>query len=57
VVGRNTPSDSNKNPKIWKMRVFASDEVHAKSRFWYFLKRSNKVKKINGEILSISEVA
>jgi large subunit ribosomal protein L18Ae len=38
------------------MRIFAEDEVHAKSRFWYFLKRSNKVKKASGEILSVSEV-
>ena len=38
------------------MRLFAEDEVHAKSRFWYFLKKSNKVKKASGEVLSVSEV-
>ena len=38
------------------MRIFAGDEVHAKSRFWYFLRRSDKVKKASGEILSVSEV-
>ena len=38
------------------MRIFAEDEVHAKSRFWYFLKKSNKVKRANGEILSAAEV-
>jgi len=56
VVGRGHPSNENPNPKIFKMRVFADDQVRAKSKFWYFLKRMNKIKKANGEILSVNEV-
>jgi large subunit ribosomal protein L18Ae len=56
VVGRNHPSEQNPNPKIFKMRIFANDEVRAKSKFWYFLKRMNKIKKAHGEILSVHEV-
>ena len=57
VVGRSHPSESNPNPKIFKMRIFADDAVRAKSKFWYFLKKLNKVKKSHGEILSINEVS
>ena len=56
VAGRHVPSDSNTNPKIFKMRIFANDGVRAKSKFWYFLRKLNKIKKANGEILSCSEV-
>jgi large subunit ribosomal protein L18Ae len=56
VVGRGHPSNENPNPKIYKMRIFAQDQVRAKSKFWYFLKRMNKIKKANGEILSVNEV-
>lgn len=38
------------------MRIFAKDPVHAKSKFWYFLRKMNKVKKANGEILACSEI-
>jgi large subunit ribosomal protein L18Ae len=56
VVGRNQPSTTDPNPKIYKMRIFAGDEVHAKSKFWYFLKRLNKIKRSSGDILSVNEV-
>lgn len=56
VVGRATPTERNPNPRIYKMRVFSDDVVRAKSKFWYYLKRLNKIKKIVGEILSVNEV-
>ena len=27
VVGRHTPTEKNPNPKIYKMRIFANDEI------------------------------
>ena len=56
VVGRHHPTEKNPHPKIFKMRIFANDQVHAKSKFWYFLQRLNKTKKVNGEILSCNEI-
>ena len=56
VAGRHVPSDANPNPKVYKMRIFANDGVRAKSKFWYFLRKLNKIKRANGEILSCSEV-
>lgn len=39
------------------MRIFAPNEVVAKSRFWYFLMKLKKVKKANGEIVSMNKIA
>jgi len=36
------------------MRIFAPNEVVAKSRFWYFLRKLKKIKKANGEIIGIN---
>jgi large subunit ribosomal protein L18Ae len=38
------------------MRIFAQDDVVAKSKFWYYLRRLNKIKRAHGEILSVNEV-
>ncbi|MCJ1296167.1 60S ribosomal protein L20 [Xylographa carneopallida] len=38
------------------MRIFATNTVVAKSRFWYFLMKLRKVKKANGEIVSLNEI-
>jgi large subunit ribosomal protein L18Ae len=56
VVGRGHATDKNPNPTIFKMRIFANDQVTAKSKFWYFLRKMRKIKKANGEILSVNEV-
>jgi len=38
VVGRHLPTPNEANPKLYRMRIFAPNEVVAKSRFWYFLR-------------------
>ena len=38
VVGRHLPTEVDPTPKIYRMRIFALNEVVAKSRFWYFLR-------------------
>ena len=38
VVGRHLPTEHEPVPKIYRMRIFAPNEVVAKSRFWYFLR-------------------
>jgi large subunit ribosomal protein L18Ae len=38
------------------MKIFAPNERIAKSRFWYFLKKTKKFKKIRGEIISVKEI-
>jgi large subunit ribosomal protein L18Ae len=64
VVGRKVPVAPNAekgtpgdmNPQIFRMRVFAPNEVIAKSRYWYFLHQFSKLKKSTGEILTVNEV-
>jgi large subunit ribosomal protein L18Ae len=51
IMGRRLPSDKDANPQVYRMRIFAPDEISAKSRFWYFLKKLRKIKKANGEIV------
>ncbi|MCJ1372659.1 60S ribosomal protein L20 [Loxospora ochrophaea] len=54
VIGRHLPTETNPTPKLYRMRIFASNTVVAKSRFWYFLMKLRKVKKANGEIVSLN---
>ncbi|KAF5318687.1 hypothetical protein D9619_010651 [Psilocybe cf. subviscida] len=56
VVGRHLPTESDPTPKIYRMRIFAPNEVVAKSRFWYFLRQLKKVKKANGEIIGVNVI-
>ncbi|CAH1439277.1 unnamed protein product [Lactuca virosa] len=37
------------------MKLSATNEVRAKSNFWYFLRKLKKVKKINGQMLALNE--
>ncbi|KAI0827115.1 ribosomal L18ae/LX protein domain-containing protein [Trametes gibbosa] len=56
VVGRHLPSEAEPTPKIYRMRIFAPNEVVAKSRFWYFLRQLKKVKKASGEIIGVNVI-
>jgi hypothetical protein len=56
VIGRHLPNEANPTPKLYRMRIFAPNDVVAKSRFWYFLGKLRKIKKANGEIVSMSQV-
>ena len=56
VVGRHLPTANEPTPKIYRMRIFAPNEVVAKSRFWYFLRQLKKVKKASGEIIGVNVV-
>uniref|UniRef100_A0A1I7WN87 60S ribosomal protein L18a n=1 Tax=Heterorhabditis bacteriophora TaxID=37862 RepID=A0A1I7WN87_HETBA len=56
VIGRKLPTEKEPLTPIWKMQIFASNHVIAKSRFWYFVSMLRRVKKANGEILSCKQV-
>ena len=57
IVGRHVPTDRDPKPKIFRMKVFAPDEVKAKSKFWYFIRQFKRIKRANGEILGVNEVS
>lgn len=56
VVGRKAPTPTDENPPAYRMKLFARNEVTAKSRFWYFMHQMRKMKKTTGEILDVNEV-
>ncbi|KAG6416686.1 hypothetical protein SASPL_124121 [Salvia splendens] len=56
VVGRALPTETEEHPKIYRMKLWATNEVRAKSKFWYFLRKLKKVKKSNGQVLAINEI-
>lgn len=57
VLGRKLPTEAEPTPKLYRMRIFAPNDVVAKSRFWYFLRQLKKVKKANGEIVAVHVVS
>merc|ERR1712224_311202 len=56
VIGRHVPTERDPKPKAYRMKLFTKNETQARSRFWYFIRRIVKMKKANGEILSIREI-
>ncbi|XWS75711.1 hypothetical protein CRYUN_Cryun01aG0115500 [Craigia yunnanensis] len=68
VVGRGLPTEADEHPKIYRMKLWATNEVRAKSKFdlsfsflyvfffRYFLRKLKKVKKSNGQVLAINEI-
>jgi len=56
VLGRHLPTETDPDPKIYRMIIFARSQILAKSRFWYFLGQQRKVKRASGEILSVNEI-
>ncbi|QDZ21746.1 ribosomal protein L18 [Chloropicon primus] len=56
IVGRHLPTEANPSPSLYRMKVWAVDEVCARSKFWYFIKRLKRVKKANGQIIAVNEI-
>merc|ERR1711934_322478 len=42
--------------KVYRMKIFSSNTVVTRSRFWYYLSKMRKIKRANGEIISVSEI-
>lgn len=55
-MGRRLPSEQDPNPKVYAIRLFARNNVIAKSKFWYHLRRQLKTKSAQGQILSVNEI-
>jgi len=60
VVGRFVPNDkydeANPQCKVYRMNLFAKNKVVARSRFWYFMSQMCRVKRANGQIISVSQI-
>eukprot|EP00760_Papus_ankaliazontas_P014327 PhM_4_TR16055/c0_g1_i1/m.98499/K02882/RP-L18Ae, RPL18A; large subunit ribosomal protein L18Ae len=56
IAGRRVPTTANRDPEVYKMRIFAPNYVVAKSRFWYHMRQMKSLKATAGEIVNIKEV-
>mmetsp|Transcript_19174 Transcript_19174/g.60300 ORF Transcript_19174/g.60300 Transcript_19174/m.60300 type:complete len:178 (-) Transcript_19174:102-635(-) len=56
VIGRKAPTALDPEPEVYRMKLFAPNEVVARSRFWYFMHQYRKMKKTTGEILDVNEL-
>merc|ERR1719443_1956150 len=60
VVGRFVPNqkygEDDPQCKVYRMKIFAKNRVVARSRFWYFIGRLCRVKKANGQIISVNQI-
>merc|ERR1712232_1313696 len=60
VVGRYVPNAKytadSAQCKVYRMKLFAKNKVVARSRFWYFMGRLCRVKKANGQIISVNQI-
>jgi len=56
IVGRKLPSQKDPNPQLYRMTIFAQDEVVAKSRFWYFMRKLKKIKKSAGQVVKVQQI-
>eukprot|EP00616_Rhizochromulina_sp_CCMP1243_P013435 CAMPEP_0118973672 /NCGR_PEP_ID=MMETSP1173-20130426/10689_1 /TAXON_ID=1034831 /ORGANISM="Rhizochromulina marina cf, Strain CCMP1243" /LENGTH=183 /DNA_ID=CAMNT_0006923359 /DNA_START=39 /DNA_END=590 /DNA_ORIENTATION=+ len=56
VVGRKAPTEADPKPPAYRMKLFAPNEVIARSRFWYFMHQYRNMKKTTGEILDVNEI-
>jgi len=56
VVGRKAPTEAEPSPPAFRMKLFAPNEVIAKSRYWYFMHQYRNMKKTTGEILDVNEI-
>ena len=62
VVGRGLPTPTEEHPRIYRMKLWATSEIHAKSKFWLGHDSNSEasrecVKKSYGQILAFNEVS
>nr|UXY87803.1 60S ribosomal protein L18A [Cryptomonas curvata] len=56
VIGRSIPNENTPEPELFAMKIFAQNEIKAKSRFWYFVKKTQKKKKTLGELVTVKRI-
>jgi len=56
VIGRKYPTEKENNPKIYRMRIFAPNDLVAKSRFWRHLRTLKKIKSTHGQVLAVHNI-
>jgi len=56
VIGLEVPTTQVPQPKIYRMKLFAEDDVRAKSKFFYYMNKLQKVKRSRSQVLAVNEI-
>merc|ERR1711977_726375 len=48
VLGRMRPNGKNHIPPLFRMKIWAKDSLRAQSKFWFFLRKIQRIKKTKG---------
>jgi large subunit ribosomal protein L18Ae len=55
-MGRKLPTEQDSQTLKYMLQIIRSNEVVAKSKFWYHLRRQLKTKAAQGQILSVNKI-
>merc|ERR1711964_378824 len=56
VIGRKIPNNSDLLPPIYRLKIWATDPIRARSKFWYFMRKLCRLKKTKGHIISCNQI-
>lgn len=56
MVGRHQPSEKDPEPTVYRMKLWSTNAIRARSKFWFFLRKLKKVKKAVGEVIAVNEI-
>merc|ERR1712118_315538 len=56
IVGRLIPAYENDVHSLHRMKIWATDALRARSKFWVFMRKLRKIQKAKGHIISCQEI-
>ncbi|KAL9653830.1 hypothetical protein ABK040_012891 [Willaertia magna] len=56
IIARPLPKGPHEKPNLFRMKIFAPNAVVARSRFWYFMSKYERLKRANGEVVQCKEI-
>merc|ERR1711904_76785 len=55
-VGRRLPTNDHPDPTLYVMKIWATDPVRARSKYWHLLRKTCHIQKNCGQIVSCAEI-
>merc|ERR1711988_1448624 len=56
IIGRLYPDETTKSPPLYRMEIWATNSLRARSKFWYFLRKLQRIRKTKGHIICCQEI-
>merc|ERR1712224_219327 len=51
IIGRLHPHKHSQSPILYRMKIWASDSLRARSKFWFFLRKLQRIRKTKGHVV------